>query len=77
MANCGACDLGLPHEHNCRDCGRSGEHAHWCETEAYRKTRERVWDETVQAFAWAIDNGPDPLTYVRDNNPYRAKPCIE
>lgn len=34
----------------------------------------KAWDEAVQAFAWARDNGPAEgwFEYVRDHNPYRA-----
>lgn len=37
-----------------------------------------VWDEAVQALAWAMENGPtgDALRYVADHNPYgSARPA--
>lgn len=35
--------------------------------------RQRAaWDEAIQALSWAMDNGSDPLGYVRDNNPFRV-----
>ena len=35
------------------------------------EVKRDVWDECVQALAWATDNGPDPLRYVAENSPYR------
>ena len=38
-----------------------------------RKAKAEAWDETCEAFAWCITNGPikDALPYVAEHNPYR------
>lgn len=39
-----------------------------------RKAKAEAWDETCEAFAWCITNGPieDALPYVAEHNPYRS-----
>lgn len=52
--------------------------AEWAERDgdtAPEQSEAEVWDEAVQAVAWAMDNGPDPLRYARENNPYRTAPA--
>jgi hypothetical protein len=38
---------------------------------ALDEARAQAWDEAVRAVAWAQENGPDPLRYVAEHNPYR------
>jgi len=37
-----------------------------------RKTAAKAWDETIQAFVWALENGTTDaaIEYVLANNPY-------
>jgi len=37
------------------------------------EVRAAAWDECIEAVAWATANGPDPLRYVAEHNPYRQK----
>lgn len=37
-----------------------------------RNTAADAWDEALQALSWAMENGPDPLRYVAEHNPYRT-----
>lgn len=68
-----ACDFHGPEYGECSACVERVERIEEFVNAALRETAERAWNEAVEAVAWASANGPDPLRYVAENNPYAAK----
>ena len=53
----------------CRDCGREGEHAHWCHLEMIRGIQEKAWDE---GYIAGVDDSRYEPGYGAVN-PYKEK----